>query len=272
MAAPEPPQPDIKEQEDWLVTYADAITLLMAFFVMLLTFAEYDMPAYQEAAAAIKEEVGGGVEVSEMQGLKMDVEDVVYNMQADQVVNVEMDKDGIVIELASSAFYKPGSAEIREQAMPVLEKISQTLKAPKFLNYNIEIEGHTDDDPINTARFPSNWELSAGRAAGCLRFLIEQEMVPERMKAVAFAETRPKVPNRDVEGNRIKENQAINRRVAIRVYPMSLKESEAFGKKLDLKEMLKGESKTPVEQKALPSGAQQALPPVDTPQPATQTQ
>ena len=123
MAAPAPPEPDIKEQEDWLITYADAITLLMAFFVMLLTFAEYDIPAYQEAAAAIKEEVGGVVEVSEMLGLKMDVEDVVYNMQADQVVNVEMDKDGIVIELASSAFYKPGSAEIREQAMPVLEKI-----------------------------------------------------------------------------------------------------------------------------------------------------
>ena len=91
MAAPAPPEPDIKEQEAWLITYADAITLLMAFFVMLLTFAEYDMPAYQEAAAAIKDEVGGGVEVSEMQGLKMDVEDVVYNMQADQVVNVDMD-------------------------------------------------------------------------------------------------------------------------------------------------------------------------------------
>ena len=55
MAAPAPPEPDIKEQEDWLITYADAITLLMAFFVMLLTFAEYDIPAYQEAAAALSD-------------------------------------------------------------------------------------------------------------------------------------------------------------------------------------------------------------------------
>jgi len=210
------------DKEDWLVTYADAITLLMAFFVMLLTFAKYDIPAFEEAAAAIKTNIGKKQATSPIQLLKLDVQDIVYNMQADQVVNVEKDDKGIVIELASSAFYKPGSADIREEALPVLEKMAQTLKAPRYQPYIIDIEGHTDDDPISTEKFPSNWELSAGRAARVVRFFAEQGIEPVRMKASGLAETHPKAPNRDAEGNVIKENQAKNRRVAVRVYPMSL--------------------------------------------------
>jgi len=149
MAAPELP-PEIEEKEDWLITYADAITLLMAFMVMLLTFSEYDVPAFEEAAAAIQSNLTGRDTTSPIQLLRIDVQDVVYNMQADQVVKVETDDKGIVIELSSSAFYLPGSANIRDEATPVLEKLSQTLLAPRYQLYTIEIEGHTDDDPINT--------------------------------------------------------------------------------------------------------------------------
>ncbi len=74
------PPEEVEEKEDWLVTYADAITLLMAFMVMLLTFAEYDIPAFQEAAKAIKENIGGGEsDASPLQLLKIDLQDVVYN-------------------------------------------------------------------------------------------------------------------------------------------------------------------------------------------------
>ena len=233
------PPPVEEEKEDWLVTYADAITLLMAFFVMLLTFAEYDIPAFQEAAEAIKANIGQKEKTdSPIQLLKIDVEDVVYNMQADQVVKVSQDDKGIVIELSSTAFYKPGSAEMREQALPVLDRMADVIKAPRYLTYIIEVEGHTDDDPIHTARFPSNWELSAARATTVIRFFIERGMDAERMKAVGLAETRPKVPNRDPEGQPIKENQSINRRVAIRVYPMSLDERQEFLVKIEIKRLL----------------------------------
>jgi len=230
-----PPKEFEEDKEDWLVTYADAITLLMAFFVMLLSFSKYDIPAFEEAAAAIKTNIGKQQATSPIQLLKLDVEDVVYNMQADQVVKVEKDDKGLVIELASSAFYKPGSADIREEAAPVLEKISQTLKAPRYLPYVIDVEGHTDDDPISTEKFPSNWELSAGRATRVVRFFVEQGIDAVRMKATGFAETHPKAPNRDAEGQPIKENQTKNRRVAVRVYPMSVEQKDAYLRSVEMK-------------------------------------
>ncbi len=223
-----------EEREDWLTTYADAITLLMAFFVMLLSFSKIDIPAFEEAAAGIKNEIGmGPKETSPIATLEIEIEDVVYNMQADQVVKVSTDDNGIVIELSSSAFYKPGSADIREAAFPVLEKIAEMLLAPKYRFYNVEVEGHTDDIPIHTDRFPSNWELSAGRASAVVRYYISKKMDPERLKVTGFADTRPKLPNRDENGKSIRENQAANRRVNIRVFPMDLAERDALLEKID---------------------------------------
>ncbi len=224
------PKPIVEEEADeaWLITYADAITLLMAFFVMLLTFAKYDIPAFEEAAAAIKSNLTGREATSPIQLLKIDVQDVVFNMQADQVVKVETDGKGVVIELSSSAFYKPGSADFRDEAIPVLEKLSATLQAPRYQTYVVEVEGHTDDVPINTAAFPSNWELSAARATRVVRFFESQEMQPGRMLATGYADNRPKAPNLTAEGNPIPENRAKNRRDSVRVYPMSVAMKNAF--------------------------------------------
>jgi len=224
-----PPKEFEEDKEDWLTTYADAITLLMAFFVMLLSFTKYDIPALEEAAAAFKVTIGKQDQAtSPIQLLKLDVQDVVYNMQADQIVNIEKDDKGLVIELSSSAFYKPGSAEIVEQTLPLLEKIAQTLKAPRYLPYHVDIEGHTDDDPIATEKFPSNWELSAGRATRVVRYFIDQGVDAVRMKATGFAETQPKAPNRDAAGKPIAVNQTKNRRVALRVYPMQKELRESY--------------------------------------------
>src|SRR3989344_5781482 len=103
-----PPKEFEEDKEDWLTTYADAITLLMAFFVMLLSFTKYDIPAFDEAAAAIKTNIGKQQATSPIQLLKIEVQDLVYNMQADQVVKVDKDDKGVVIELSGSAFYVPG--------------------------------------------------------------------------------------------------------------------------------------------------------------------
>ena len=232
----DPPPEEVEEKEDWLITYADAITLLMAFMVMLLTFSKYDIPAFEEAAAAIQSNLSGRESTSPIQLLRIDVQDVVYNMQADQVVKVDTDDKGIIIELSSSAFYKPGSADLREEALPVLEKMAQTLLAPRYQTYAIEIEGHTDDIPIDTPQFPSNWELSAMRATQVVRLLISQGMESVRLKATGYADTQPKAPNEDAEGNPVPDNQALNRRVVIRIYPMSLPEREVFFQKLADKE------------------------------------
>lgn len=210
------------EDNSWMETYADAITLLMAFFVMMLTFAKFDAPAYEAAVQAIKGNISGeeqGPTTTEQ--MQTDLLDVIYNVEGGQeAMNVTTDNKGIVIELASKAFYKPGSTTIKEEARPLLLDIGEMLKAPKYKIFKIDVEGHTDDDPISTRRFPSNWELSAGRATGVVRFLNEMGIDPRRMQATAYAETRPKVPNRDENKNPIRENQDKNRRVIVRVYPM----------------------------------------------------
>lgn len=236
---PPPPPAEEPVDESWLGTYADAITLLMAFFVMLLTFAEYDIPAFEAASTAISNNVGGGDEISTTQELKIGVQDVVFEMQADQVVSVAQDKRGIIIELASRAFFKPGSAQLREAAVPVLKKMSDMLSAPKFACFNIEVEGHTDDIPIRTKQFPSNWELSAARASRVVRFFIEEKMAAFRFQAIGFAETKPKVPNRDGEGKPIKENQATNRRIELHVERMSIEEQQRCNEQTDFKDILK---------------------------------
>ena len=217
-------QNDEEEKEDWLVTYADAITLLMAFFVMLVSFSKVDIPMYEQVAAGIRNEIGKHDEVPVTKVMALELQDVIYNMEADQVAKVSTDDKGVVLEMASSAFYKAGSADIREEAFPVLEKIAGALNEPRFRNYTIEIEGHTDDDPISSLRYPSNWELSAGRASGVVRFFGDEGIDMTRMKAVGLADTQPKVPNRTPEGNPIPENMAQNRRVVVRVSPMSLEQ------------------------------------------------
>lgn len=234
------PSPIVEDEldETWLITYADAITLLLAFFVMLLTFAKYDIPAYEQAAAAIKSNLTGRETTSPIQLLRINVQDVVYNMQADQVVKVETDGKGVVIELSSSAFYKSGSADFRDEAISVLEKLSTTLQAPRYQTYVVEVEGHTDDIPINTAAFPSNWELSAARATRVVRFFEAHNMQPGRMLATGYADNRPKAPNLTAEGVPIPENRMKNRRVSIRVYPMSVAMKDSFLQKVADKERL----------------------------------
>ena len=214
------------EKEDWITTYADAITLLMAFFIMLVSFSTVDIPTFEQVAAGIRNEIGKRGLVSPTQLLKVDLQDAVYVTEAEQAVSVTTDDRGIVLELASSAFYLPGSAEIRPEAVPVLAALGNALREPRYRAYAIEVEGHTDDDPISTVQFPSNWELSAGRATRVVRFFVDQGLDPKRMKAAGLAATRPKAPNRMADGTPIPENQAVNRRVVVRVYPRTLVQPE----------------------------------------------
>ncbi len=264
---PPPPPDEEPVDESWLATYADAITLLMAFFVMLLTFAEFDIPAYEEAAAAIASNVGSKEQqATTTQELKIELEDIVFDMSADQVMEVSQDSRGITIEMRSGAFFKPGSAELRKAAIPVLEKMGIMLAAPKFACFNINVEGHTDDVPIKTAKFPSNWELSSARAARVTRFFISQELQPFRFRAIGFAATDPKVPNRDLEGKPIKENQATNRRIQLRVERMNLEQQKRCDESANLKDMLKSVGKNKAK-----NTAQQAPAPANAPAPAVKT-
>jgi chemotaxis protein MotB len=240
------PVPD--EEEDnpdaWLVTYSDAVTLLMAFFIMLVSFSKIDIPIYEQVKAGILDQLGKHGDKANEQSpialLKVDLQDVVFALQADQAVAIGTDSRGVVMELDSSAFFRPSSADIREAAIPILFNMAKTLMAPRYEPFVVEIEGHTDDDPISTTRFPSNWELSAGRASAVVRLFVTQGLAGDKMKAIGYGETRPKLPNRNADGAPIPENQAINRRVVVRIAPMSLEERDAYFERRSREEIAAG--------------------------------
>ncbi|CAA7617279.1 Flagellar motor protein [Candidatus Terasakiella magnetica] len=205
--------------EDWLLSYADMITLIMAFFIILVSMSKIDPNKYEEVQSGMAKDIGNREVTRPLQELKSELLGQVAGAGADDVVDVGKDDKGVVLNLASGAMFKPGSADINPQIMPLMKEISGSLKEQRFILYQIEIQGHTDDTPVRTAQFPSNWDLSAARALATLKLLTDLGIDQSRMKLAAMADTAPRVPNRSESGKPYPENQAINRRVEIHIYP-----------------------------------------------------
>lgn len=203
--------------EDWLVTYSDMVTLLLAFFVVLIAVSNFDVPLYQKVMAGLSEHLGRSNKQSPEGILQLQANRVVITTSKDAQVGT--DKDGLVLDFPSLDFFAPGSAEMKPEADPILKEVAGLVTRIDFANYQIEVQGHTDDVPIHTAEFPSNWELSALRATDVVRRLIDFGVQPDRLSAVGLASTAPKVPNRDADGRPIPANQEQNRRIVIRVFP-----------------------------------------------------
>jgi chemotaxis protein MotB len=111
----------------------------------------------------------------------------------------------VLMQVQGQVFFSAGQADLKPGSKPFLDEIARIIKASP---YHVAIEGHTDDTPIHTARFPSNWELSTTRAISTLRYLVDNGQVdPHKLSSAGFADTRPLVPNDTVE------HQRQNRRV-----------------------------------------------------------
>ncbi|MEG3617853.1 flagellar motor protein MotB [Magnetovibrio sp. PR-2] len=226
---PPPPITEDPVDEEWLVTYADAITLLLAFFVMLVSFSKIDMPLFEEVIAGIQEEIGKGeAKETTTSEVKTKIEDIVFETGMEQIVEVHKDERGVTIEMASAGFFISGTAKIKEDAKPLLAKWAEVLTNESYKFFMIEAEGHTDNDPIHTEMFPSNWELSAARASAVVRELQAGGVHVFQLKAVGFGDAHPKVPNLNPDGTPNKINQAKNRRVAILLTPMTNKLKDQF--------------------------------------------
>lgn len=216
-----------KDEEDndgdgWLVTYADAITLLMAFFILLVSFSKVDLPLYEDVQSGIKEEIGGAVDSDRpIFSLHAQIESIVFDTPEipQDMIEVGFDDDGVVIDFSSAAFFEPGTAELLPVAEVILAKMKRELEESPYDLFLIDIEGHTDNTPTSTVAYPSNWELSAARASVVVRHLIELGLEKERMKASGYADIQPKYPNIDIMEQPIPENQLKNQRVSMRLYP-----------------------------------------------------
>ncbi len=215
------PLPRDTQEDDshaWLLSFADAITLLLAFFVMLMSFSKVDIVTFEQVKAGIARDLGQRSITRPAAQLRAQLDTLVDSLGVADAVRINIYERGIVLELAANSFYMPGSATFRPESRSILDSVARTLETPEYSKFKIAVEGHTDDNPISTERFASNWELSAARATNVVRLFAERNIPVRRMRAVAFADTQPKVPNRDSTGVPIPENQAKNRRIIIRIH------------------------------------------------------
>ena len=211
--------PKRDESDDWMTTFADMATLLLAFFVLLAAISKVDPVLYEQIKAGMAKGIGQRDIERPIEALRNDITAAVELMKVDDVVGLGVDQQGLVIDFATSAFYEPGSAEIRDEVEDVFKRVAMTLGSPKYRNFQIEVQGHTANTPIQSEIYPSNWELSSARASGVIRLFIDEGLRDQRMRAVGFADTAPKVPNTGPDGTPLPNNQDINRRVTVRVMP-----------------------------------------------------
>jgi chemotaxis protein MotB len=234
----------------WLVSYADFITLLFAFFVVLYASANADKKKQQDVSVAIDaafrslgifpsatrtpsdtagatathdqpvvpmnivmgEDVLSPAAVKDdLEHIRRDLTQALSNQVATHTVSIKMGRDGLVISLREAGFFASGSAVPKPETLPTLRQIAARLGATP---YDLRIEGHTDNIPIHNDEFDSNWELSSARATHIARLILDQRLIaPDRISAAGYAEFHPVATNDTPEG------RAENRRIDLVVSP-----------------------------------------------------
>jgi len=215
----------------WALTLADMMTLLLCFFVLLLAIADVDQNKYKNVSESLAEAMGvevqgrtpDGAQIARM-SISQDQRNI-FEMQLEMsrlvgresdALKIKMRPDSVAIILKGAFFFKSGKADLTPPAIKVLNQIVPTLaKSP----YDVVVEGHSDNIPIHSTQFPSNWELSSARASAVARYLLKNGFNKKRIKVMGMADTAPMYPNTDENGKAIAENQKRNRRVTLLVFP-----------------------------------------------------
>jgi chemotaxis protein MotB len=206
--------------EDWLLSYADMITLVMAFFVMLAAISKVDANLYEKVQSGMAKDIGGREASRPIETVRKELAQAVSASRGgDDAVDVGSDERGVVLNVDANAMFQTGSAEMRTEIVPVIKSITETLNNDRFANYRIEVQGHTDDTPVKTPQFPSNFDLAAARALTAMRAMKALGLPEERMIVSSFGQYAPRAPNHRDDGTPLPINQALNRRISIHVYP-----------------------------------------------------
>lgn len=203
--------------EAWLMSYADMITLLLCFFVIFVSVSEPKRDKFSQITEGLVNRFGTVDTNTPLRGVFESMQKVVESHQVMKDIAVERTERGVAMEISSRSFFQPGSAELDPEKMGVLADLVESLKTVDFLDYSVIIEGHTSDEYVVSTLHATNWELSSARAARMARYFIEQGIKPDRLRAVAYADTQPKVPNLGVGGQPILENREKNERIVIKL-------------------------------------------------------
>ena len=219
-------KPDDINTNAWMDTYADTITLLLTFFILLYSFSTTDNERLQLIAAALKGEITGipmklentpdisledieqGIGEKSPYSILLDkIQEIIDKNALTDSVKVREEDSGVVLQLSENVLFDLGKADLKPESIKVLDIISTLI--PSISN-EIMVQGHTDNIPISSGTYKSNWELSTARAITVLRYFFETKgFDPTRFSATGYGEYKPLVDNST------EENRAINRRVDI---------------------------------------------------------
>ena len=222
----------------WVVTFADMMTLILVFFILLYTLADFEDDAYRKMIQSVQLIDGDGNQISVIDfatrkgrnpeplklvedllgmnpgntpvenlkpALVAEMESMIDNTDLADSVELAYNGDQIILQIDGRYLFESGKVVLKDRARFIFANLGQMFR--DYADYKIAIRGHTDDRVIETTQFPSNWELSAVRATTVLRFFIQQGIDPERMTATGYADYLPLVENNS------RENRARNRRV-----------------------------------------------------------
>jgi len=207
------------DESNWLISYADMMTLLCGFFIMLFSMAKMDVPKYDSFKEALAKQFGGEY-VSPTKDMAKTMTEVLKQVKMEDKATVKADATGISVIFQSTVFFGTLSAEVSQDGHTILEKLIQSVETSqkeKKKIYRIIIEGHTDSRPVVGGLYPSNWELSSARATRVVRMFLEHGFTPDRLTAIGYADTHPQAPAKTPNGNWDEEALGKNRRVVLRI-------------------------------------------------------
>jgi chemotaxis protein MotB len=230
------PQSSANISPRWLTTFNDMATLLMVFFVLLFSLGSVDAQRYKDFRNALQSAMGvlyegqrvpvGLIDENDLSKMQapgkehassddrnlQDAESTSADTSLDslnqgQGLEAEYTPKGIKLSLDDSILFDSGEASLKEAGSQLLDRVAAIIKP---LGTSIRVEGHCDDVPINNLHYPSNWELSMARSIKVVKFFIEKgDIEPQRLSAVGYADSKPRVPNNS------DANRSRNRRVEI---------------------------------------------------------
>lgn len=222
----------------WMATFADLVTLLMCFFVLLFAMSTTQQETYKELVQSLRSALGaqavpesgtregltmhpvpseepsenqqidelGAMIEKEMEDIVSEVRELVLFNKLGGEVSVTKTEDGVVITMSDLLLFSQGATTLSDKGKDILRKVAAVLSK---LAYHVKIKGHTDSSPISSSAFPSNWELSSVRASTVVRLLVKNGVPPKYISAEGYASYHPVTTNDTAKG------RALNRRVEI---------------------------------------------------------
>ncbi|MGL5641825.1 MAG: OmpA/MotB family protein [Paraclostridium sp.] len=228
-----------ENHERWLLSYADFITLLMIFFIIMYAMSNLNKAKYEKLTTALNQAMGDGSAIADigskmggeignglsedekLKKIKENLDKYLKDNHLSDSVSTTIEKRGLVVSFKDSLFFDSGKAEVRPEQVDKLIKISKIINQSIVGDNYIRVEGYTDSVPVHNEVYKSNWDLSVMRASNVAQILINKaDIKPERISAIGYGEYRPKADNSTENG------KSINRRVDILIMNSKFNEVE----------------------------------------------